>query len=105
MQPLTPEILALLPPIYANEGKSPEETKVPLKLFNPCGAGTRFITELDPKTKEAFGYTIISDGELGCIDLNELEECKGPLGLGIEWDPHWDPNTTLAQVIAKGGLL
>ena len=103
MQLLTKEILALLPPLYANEQKSLEETLVPLKIFNPMGAGTWYITEIDPETKEAFGFAVLfeGEGELGYISIEELEGITLPLGLKIERDLHWDPKTTLAEVMRK----
>lgn len=97
---LPPEILALLPAIYANDGKPEEEVKVPLKLFNPTGAGTWYVTELDPETLEAFGYvTGLGENELGYISVEELKEVRLPMGLKIERDESWDPETTLAAVM------
>ncbi len=100
MKLLTKQILALLPPLYTNESKKPEETLVPVKFFNPGGAGSWFVTELDPATGEAFGYvTGLAENELGYISMEELSAFRGRFGLGIERDIHWDPKTTLAQVM------
>lgn len=89
-----------LPALYANENKTPEEIKVPLKLFNPMGPQTWYITELDPATNRAFGYmTGMGFDELGYIDLNELQAIRLPYGMYIERDIYWDTETTLAQVM------
>ncbi len=95
---ITKEILKLLPPLYANEDKKPEETKVPLKLFNPVGRGTWYITEYSPEEDMGFGWCDLGEPELGYVSLAELRSVKLRFGLTIERDAHWDPNTTLAQV-------
>jgi len=102
MKLLTKEVLKALPPLYANEGKTPEETLVPMKLFNPAGSQTWFVTELDPTTGEAFGYvTGMHEDELGYISIPELQAFRGRFGLGIERDMHWNPKTTLSSVMKK----
>ena len=64
--------------------------KVVVKLFNPNGIGTWYLTELNPKTNEAYGLSCLQEKELGYINLNELTSFKGSLGLGIERDA-WFP--------------
>ena len=64
--------------------------KVVVKLFNPAGAGTWYLTELNPETNEAYGLSCLQEKELGYVNLNELTSFKGPLGLGIERDA-WFP--------------
>ena len=66
------------------------DSKVVVKLFNPAGSGTWYLTELNPETTEAFGLSCLQEKELGYINLNELMSFKGPLGLGIERDA-WFP--------------
>jgi hypothetical protein len=92
-----------LPQIYANEEKQPKDIKVPIKLFNPVGNGRWFITEYDPETKEAFGFVDLDIGpecaELGYISITELEAYVGPLCMKIERDIHWNPETTLQEVL------
>lgn len=71
---------------------SQEKVKDPIviaKFFNPAGAGTWYATEYDPETKIAFGYVSIfgdHNDEWGSFAVWELEEIKGPLGIGIERD-------------------
>lgn len=69
-----------------------------VKLFNPCGAGTWLLTELDPEEPDiAFGLCDLGMGcaELGNVLISELESIRGPFGLGIERDLRWMPKTTL----------
>lgn len=69
-----------------------------VKLFNPSGAGTWLLTEIDPEAPDiAFGLCDLGMGtpELGSVSLSELESIRGPFGLGIERDKHWTPNKTL----------
>lgn len=60
-----------------------------VKLFNPCGAATWLLSELDPDDPDiAFGLCDLGAGEpeLGYVSLAEIEGYKGPLGIGIERD-------------------
>ena len=69
-----------------------------VKLFNPCGAGTWLLTELDPDAPDiAFGLCDLGmqSPELGSVLISELENVTGILGLGIERDRHWQPKQTL----------
>ena len=62
------------------------------KFFNPCGAGTWYATEYDPKTRVFFGYVSIfgdHNDEWGSFALDELETYKGPLKIGIERDRYF----------------
>ena len=102
MKIFTKAILDALPKIGETSELSAENVKVPLKLFNPCGNQTWYITEFNPDTKEGFGYVTGMDfDELGYIDINELLALKLPMGLSIERDMHWNPNTTLKMVMEK----
>lgn len=104
MKLITKEIAKTLPALYANEEKEAKDVKVPLKLFNPCGPGTWYITEMDPETGTMFGFAEIGDpdcAELGYVSLQELESLRLPFGLKIERDLHWDPSTTLEEVMRK----
>ena len=102
MKLITKEIQKKLPNLYAMESEDPSNVKVPLKLFNPCGAATWFITEMDPETGVMFGWCDLGMGmpELGYVNLDELKSVRLPFGLKIERDIHWNPNTTLAQVMS-----
>tara|TARA_R100001015_G_C4446373_1_gene38111 strand:- start:43 stop:378 length:336 start_codon:yes stop_codon:yes gene_type:complete len=76
--------------------------KVVVKLFNPTGIGTWWLTELDPINMVAFGVAEIHEREMGYIDLNELKDFKGQFGLGIERDMYFESNKyTLEQIMEK----
>lgn len=80
--------------LLANGAAARETDHVPVvKLFNPCGAATWLITEMMPDEPDIlFGLCDLgfSCPELGCVSLAELESVKGPLGLGIERDLHFE---------------
>ena len=101
MMLITKEIAKKLPALYANEDKEAKDIKVPLKLFNPCGAATWYITEMNPETGIMFGWCDLGMGypELGYVDLNELKTIRLRFGLSIERDMWWDSNTTLDKVM------
>ena len=71
-----------------------------VKLFNPCGAGTWLLSELDPEYPDECGFGLADLGfgtpELGSIGLLELTEYRGPFGLGIERDIHFTANYPLS---------
>lgn len=69
-----------------------------VKLFNPYGAGTWLLTELDSEDPDiAFGLCdlVMGCAELGSVRISELESVRGAFGLGIERDMHWTPKKTL----------
>ena len=74
---------------------SQEDVKDPYVVatfFNPCGAGTWYATEYDPKTQTFFGYVSIFgdwNDEWGYFSLAELQSFKSPYGMGIERDLYW----------------
>jgi len=63
-----------------------------VKLFNPSGIGTWYLSELNPDTNVAFGLAILHEKELGSISIDELQEFKGNFGLGIERDRYFPEN-------------
>ena len=72
---------------YNQEHPEDKNFKVVVKLFNPTGIGTWYISEMDPETEIMFGLCCVHDKELGNITLKELKELRTPpLGLGIERD-------------------
>ena len=97
---ITKQVAAALPDLYSQEDKDPKDVKVILKLFNPTGRGTWYITEGDLEEGILFGYCIIHEGELGYVSLAELIEYKGPFGSRIERD-EWFGSKTLADVMGS----
>ena len=87
---LTKEILSKVPPLYSQDGKG-ENAIAYAKFFNPCGIGTWYMSEYDPKQNLAFGKAILQETELGYFSLTELEAVKLPFGLSIERDIHFRP--------------
>ena len=83
-----------------------------VKFFNPCGAATWLITELDPEDNDTmFGLCDLGMGfpELGNVSLKELSTVKGKLGLGMERDRHWKAKKKLSEYAeearAKGRIV
>jgi hypothetical protein len=98
---LTQEIRKKLPPLYANEKKKPEEVPVLLKIFNPYGQSTWYITEFDGEDV-MFGLCCIHEKELGYVSLSELQSVKiGRFGWPLERDMHWHGTLADAYEEAK----
>ena len=62
-----------------------------VKLFDPTGSWTWYISEYDPETRTAFGRVHGFEDEYGYIDMKELVEARGRLGLPIERDLWFKP--------------
>ena len=100
MKLLTQEIRKKLPPLYAQDGRGGKAIAY-LKLFTPDSGFTWWITEGSPiKDKNGnevdfhfFGLVEGQFKELGYVSLKEIEEVRGPMGLPIERDLHWQPKT------------
>lgn len=62
-----------------------------VKFFNPMGAATWLITELEEDGDTMWGYADLGMGcvEYGTISLNELAAVELPGGLRIERDLHF----------------
>lgn len=74
-----------------------------LKLFNPCGAATWLITEMNPDdTDQLFGLCDLGMGfpELGYLSLHELTSVRLPMGLSIERDLHFRAKQPLSVYTA-----
>jgi len=74
-----------------------KEFKAVVKLFNPCGVGTWYLSELNPETNVAFGLADLHEKELGYTSIDELKEYKGTFGLGIERDTSFEMNKQSLQ--------
>ena len=86
--------------LLANGTRRGADHKPVVKWFNPCGACTWLLSELDPEYPDecAFGLADLGFGtpESGSIGLLELTEYRGPFGLGIERDIHFTANYSLS---------
>jgi len=65
---------------------------IPMKLFNPCGAATWLITQMEPDGDIMWGLCDLGMGcvEYGTVSLSEIKSVKLPFGLSIERDLHWN---------------
>lgn len=88
------EILSDVPNLMEQDGKG-DEAIVYLHYFNAMGSGDWWITELNPQTREAFGYADLGYPELGYISIEELVQLPT-----IELDLHWK-SKTLGEVKRK----
>lgn len=64
------------------------------KFFNPCGAATWLITQIEPDGDTLWGIADLGFGcvEYGTFSLSELKSIRLMGGaLGIERDLHFDP--------------
>ena len=88
MQLLTNEIRRQLPPLYSTEKIS--DPTVWVKFFTPYSSWTWYVTEFDGQDT-FFGLVQGFDEELGYFSLTELQNARGPYGLSIERDLHFQP--------------
>lgn len=100
-KPFTPELLpesirAQLPPLYSQEQLG-LEALARVKFFTPDAGWSWFASEFDGEDI-FFGLVAGFEVELGYFSLSELQEVRGPLGLPIERDRHFEP-TTLQKLI------
>lgn len=103
MKLITDEIRKALPTLYKTENSDPRKIKVILKLLNPTGSQTWYITELSEDGDTAFGFANLGDdemAELGYVSIKELESIELPFGLKIERDLYWDKETKLSEVMS-----
>ena len=85
-----------LPALYSQEEKRLEAQAV-VKFFTPDSNWTWYATEFDGEDL-LFGLVVGFETELGYFSLSELEETKGPLGLPIERDLHFE-SKSLGQLM------
>ena len=78
-----------------NDQDGTKDFKAVLKLFDPTGASTWYLSELNPDDNIAFGLCDLGVGcpELGYVSLDELSKLKVKMGLGIERDLYFTPKT------------
>ena len=99
MQLLTKEIAIRLPPLGSQDGLGYDAT-AHLKLFTPDSSWTWYATEYDPADRMFFGLVLGMEQELGYFSLDDLEAARGPLGLPIERDLHFE-----AKPLREGGYV
>lgn len=96
MQLLTKTLEARIPPLYATDGVAFDAKTIVAKFFDPCGSWTWYVAEGERQEDGSFLCFGLVDGperEWGYFNVAELETVKGPLGIGIERDLHWEART------------
>jgi hypothetical protein len=92
MKLLTKKLLFQLPPLYAQE-KMGDNAIAYGKFFTPDANLIWFATEYDPDQRLFFGLVNGIVPELGYFTLDDLESCRGPMGLPVERDFFFKPQT------------
>ncbi|WPH18074.1 DUF2958 domain-containing protein [Variovorax paradoxus] len=97
--------------LLANGRQSLEQEKFDpapvVKLFTPDAGATWLLTEIDPHDHDhAFGLCDLGLGspELGWVSLAELATLRGPLGLPIERDLHFEAQKRLSAYAREARL-
>jgi len=73
-------------------GSDMENQVIVAKFFNPAGAGTWYLMNMDPDDEDyCWGIVNLFEVEMGSFSKSELENFKGRLGLGIERDLYFEP--------------
>ena len=62
-----------------------------IKLFDPTGGWTWYVSNYDPASRIAYGLVDGFELEYGNFSMEELVEFRGRWGLPIERDLHWHP--------------
>jgi len=83
--------------VHMDNAQPDIDFKPVVKLFTPDGQCTWLLTELG-RDDIAFGLCDLGMGcpELGYVSMTELRALRGPLGLPIERDEHFDADKTLS---------
>lgn len=95
MQLLIKDITSKLPFLYTQEDE--DDPIVICKFFTTWSKWTWYAIEFDGKDT-FFGYVAGDFPELGYFTLSELQDLKGPFGLGIERDMWFRP-CKLSEII------
>jgi hypothetical protein len=114
MMLLTKENRKALAPMRSTDGHDPRTIAVPVKFFTPWSNWTWYAWEAEDIPADEtmngkpdtffFGFVVGHEKELGTFSLSELSSVRGPFGLAIERDLHWDPKTTVDAVLRKEGM-
>lgn len=91
MMLITKEIENKMPALYATDGA--EDKDVIVKFFTPWANWTWYVFEgekMENGDWEFFGMVDGHEKELGYFTLSQLQEIKGPVGLKVERDRHFE---------------
>lgn len=97
---LPDELRKSLPPLYAQENV--QDPIVHIRFFTPDSNWVWYATEGSPEGEDFifFGYVIGFEREWGYFALSELTTARGPSGVKIERDLHFQA-MPLQQVLAR----
>lgn len=99
MELLPEEVRRAFPRVGTLDAQRPEQIPIIAKFFTPDSNWTWWAWEFDG-TDLLFGLVSGLEIEYGYFSLSELESVRGPLGLPIERDLHFE-NRTLADVLKE----
>ncbi len=88
------ELVDKIPALYSTENAA--DPIAVLKFFTPDSSWSWFLIEADIEQRVAFGLVIGHEREFGYFSLAELESIRGPMGLPIERDLHFEPTPVSA---------
>jgi|TARA_R110000744_G_scaffold345245_1_gene450670 hypothetical protein len=90
MKLLTQANLKALPAQGSTIGQG-KDAIAQVKFFTPWTNWTWYAVEYNPECKLFFGLVDGFEKEVGYWGLEELEDIKGPFGMKIERDLHFQP--------------
>ena len=88
---LPKDVREKLPELYANEELGLAAQAL-VKFFTPDSSWSWYCSEFDGNDI-CFGLVIGFEAEFGYFSISELESVRGPLGLPIERDLHFEPKS------------
>ena len=91
MMMLTKANRKALPALYEQEEKG-DEAIAHGKFLTPWSNWTWYATEFDGEDT-FFGLVVGHFTEFGYFSLSELQELRGPMGLKVERDRHFEPRS------------
>lgn len=103
MKLITKKVAKSLPALNATEQTPNEQKIVKAKLFCHWNNWAWYLLEYDPNEHRAFALVVGYEAEFGYVPIDELEKIKGPGGLGIEREIHFEP-ITLGELNEKQKL-
>jgi len=98
---LTKQLINQFPKRYETDGRPKDQIPIIAKFFTPWSNCTWYATEFCPIDQLFFGFCHLGFddcAELGYFSLHDLQSLKGPFGLRVERDRHF--NATLDEVMS-----
>jgi hypothetical protein len=89
-----------LPPLYSQEAHG-LDALAKVKFFTPDSRWTWYASEFDG-SDTFFGLVVGLETEFGYFSLTELQSVRGPMGLPIERDQHYEP-VSFQELLARHG--